>query len=154
MDGRALTLKRFRLQALLRAGLSVPAGSDMAIVLVGVGIMITHNPLHRSQRAELPHWALTLDSDVQTEIGIRMHDARQRKPSVLPDGPCVRLSADAADSVDGGCGTTISVSGIETLQVCVHCMALHNTDSVQARRSATIGPPPGWDSAGAARVLL
>ena len=48
--------------------------------------MITHNPLHRSQRAELPHWAPTSGSDVPTEIGIRMHDARQWKPFVLQTG--------------------------------------------------------------------
>jgi hypothetical protein len=29
--------------------------------------MVTHNPLHRSQRAELPHWALTLGRDVQAK---------------------------------------------------------------------------------------
>jgi len=30
--------------------------------------MVAHNPLHRSQRAELPHWALTLGSNVQAKI--------------------------------------------------------------------------------------
>jgi len=34
------------------------------IFMVRVGIMVTHNPLYRSQRAELPHWALTLGSNV------------------------------------------------------------------------------------------
>jgi hypothetical protein len=37
-------------------------------LLVRVGIMVTHNPLYRSQRAGLPHWALTLGSDVQAKI--------------------------------------------------------------------------------------
>jgi hypothetical protein len=31
--------------------------------------MVAHNPLHRSQRAELLHWALTLGSDVQVKSG-------------------------------------------------------------------------------------
>ena len=48
--------------------------------------MITHNPLHRSQRAVLPHWAPTSGSDVPTEIGIRMHDARQWEPFILQTG--------------------------------------------------------------------
>jgi hypothetical protein len=33
-------------------------------LMVGVGIVVAHNPLHRSQRAELPHWALTLGPNV------------------------------------------------------------------------------------------
>ena len=46
--------------------------------------MVTHNPLHRSQRAGLPHWALTLGSDVQAKIGIRMH-----KPQLLIPARCL-----------------------------------------------------------------
>jgi len=52
--------------------------------------MVTHNPLYRSQRAELPHWALTLGSDVQAKIGIRMHDSRQGKPSLHQTGHALR----------------------------------------------------------------
>ena len=37
-------------------------------LLVGVGIMVAHNPLHGSQRAGLPHWALTLGTDVQVKV--------------------------------------------------------------------------------------
>ena len=44
--------------------------------------MVTHNPLYRSQRAGLPHWALTLGTDVLAKIGIRMHDSGQGKPSL------------------------------------------------------------------------
>ena len=56
------------------------ATENLPPLLVGVGIMVAHNPLHRSQRAGLPHWALTLGTDVQAKIGICMHDSRQGKP--------------------------------------------------------------------------
>jgi len=42
--------------------------------------MITHDPLHRSGRAELPHPAPTLGTDAETLEGIRMADASGRKP--------------------------------------------------------------------------
>jgi hypothetical protein len=46
---------------------------------VAVGTTLSGSPPHRSQRAELPHWALTLGSDAQALIGIRMTDSRLRK---------------------------------------------------------------------------
>src|SRR5215472_16360934 len=48
---------------------------------VGVGIMIAHNPLHRSGRAELPHPAPTLGKDAQAYERIRMTNARRREPT-------------------------------------------------------------------------
>ena len=48
-----------------------PKPPKLPELLVGVGIMVAHNPLHRSQRAGLPHWALTLGTDVQVKVGIR-----------------------------------------------------------------------------------
>jgi len=41
-------------------------GGDLFGTGVGVGIMIAHNPLHRSGQAELPHPALALGNDAQT----------------------------------------------------------------------------------------
>ena len=38
--------------------------SKVPVIAVGVGIGVTPDPLHRSQRAELPHWAPTLGCDV------------------------------------------------------------------------------------------
>src|SRR6266404_4232489 len=49
---------------------------------VGVGIMITHNPLHGSGRADFPHPALALGNDAHAAQGIRMTDRRQRQPTV------------------------------------------------------------------------
>jgi len=43
-----------------------PARTLVRAGLVGVGIMIAHNPLHRSGQAELPHPALALGNDAQT----------------------------------------------------------------------------------------
>src|SRR6266851_1146327 len=49
---------------------------------VGVGIMITHNPLHGSGQAALPHPALALGDDAQATQGIGMTDSRQWQPTV------------------------------------------------------------------------
>ena len=45
---------------------------------VGVGIMITHDPLHGSGRAVFPHPALALGDDAHAAQGIRMTDAYGR----------------------------------------------------------------------------
>src|SRR6266481_4995272 len=49
---------------------------------VGVGIMITHDPLHRSGRAGLPHPAPTLGDDAQAHERIRITNLSRRKPSL------------------------------------------------------------------------
>src|SRR5882762_6875684 len=49
--------------------------------LVGVGIMIAHNPLHGSGRAALPHPALALGDDAHAAQGIGMTDGRRRQPA-------------------------------------------------------------------------
>src|ERR1700746_331958 len=48
---------------------------------VGVGIMITHNPLHGSGRAGFPHPALALGEDARAAQGIGMTDDRWRQPA-------------------------------------------------------------------------
>src|SRR3989440_5845630 len=48
---------------------------------VGVGIMITHNPLHGSGRADFPHPALALGDNAHAAQGIGMADGRQRQPA-------------------------------------------------------------------------
>src|SRR5260370_38712191 len=50
--------------------------------VVGVGIMIAHNPLHGSGQAALPHPALTLGNDAHAAQGIGMTDDRHRQPAV------------------------------------------------------------------------
>ena len=45
-------------------------GMFLNTFMVGVGIMVTHDSLHRSQHAELPHWALTSASDVQAKPAV------------------------------------------------------------------------------------
>ena len=49
---------------------------------VGVEIMVTHNPLHRSGRAGFPHPALALGDDAKPPQGIGMTHARRRQPAV------------------------------------------------------------------------
>src|SRR5437016_1256032 len=49
-------------------------------ILVGVGIMVAHNPLHRSGRAGLLHPALASGNDAKAYPRIRMTDASMRKP--------------------------------------------------------------------------
>jgi len=55
---------------------------------VGVGIMIAHDPLHRSQRAALPHWAPALGDDEQAlrGIGVCTYPCQRFTPGVTPDG--------------------------------------------------------------------
>src|SRR6267143_5208028 len=43
--------------------------------------MISHNPLHGSGQAALPHPALTLGDDAHATQGIGMTDSRQRQPA-------------------------------------------------------------------------
>ena len=64
--------------------------------------MITHGPLHRSGRAELPHPAPTLGKDAQAHERVRMTDFSRRKPArdVTPDTAprhVVTLAATAKD---------------------------------------------------------
>src|SRR5438094_8906144 len=49
--------------------------------IVGVEIMIAHNPLHGSGRAGFPHPALALGDDAHAAQGIGMTDDRQRQPA-------------------------------------------------------------------------
>jgi hypothetical protein len=51
-------------------------------ILVGVGIMISHNPLHGSGQAELPHPALTSGNNAHAAQGIRMTSTGGRQPAV------------------------------------------------------------------------
>src|SRR5438093_2580781 len=44
--------------------------------------MVTHNPLHRSRRAALPHRALALGDDAEASPRIRVANMRGRKPAV------------------------------------------------------------------------
>ncbi len=43
--------------------------------------MVTHDPLHRSQRAEVPHWAPTSGINAKPLSGIRMADPGRREPA-------------------------------------------------------------------------
>ncbi|GEM_PF-751690 len=49
---------------------------------VGVGIMVAHHPLHGSQRAELPHWALASGDDAHATQWIRMAYVCRRQPQL------------------------------------------------------------------------
>ena len=49
---------------------------------VGVGIVIAHDPLHGSGRADFPHPALTSGNDAHAAQWIRMMDACGRQPTV------------------------------------------------------------------------
>ncbi len=56
-----------------------PGGMDL---LVAVGMRVASHPPHRSQRAELPHWAPTLGSDVHAQVRIWMANAGSWEPAV------------------------------------------------------------------------
>src|SRR5438445_138105 len=43
--------------------------------------MVTHNPLHRSRRAALPHRAPALGEDVEARPRVRVANMRGRKPA-------------------------------------------------------------------------
>ena len=43
--------------------------------------MVTHDPLHRSRRAELPHRALASGVNAQALVGIGMNDPRRGQPA-------------------------------------------------------------------------
>jgi len=47
----------------MRVGVSSSGVGELWWVIVGVGIVIPHNPLHGSGRAGLPHPALALGDD-------------------------------------------------------------------------------------------
>ena len=49
---------------------------------VGVGIMVAHDPLHGSGRADFPHPALTSGNDAHAAQRERMIDPRRRQPVV------------------------------------------------------------------------
>src|SRR5262245_66150778 len=61
---------------------------------VGVEMMVAHNPLHRSQRAELPHWALTSGDDAKAPKGMGVTNARRGQPAV--EQPLHPLPGDTA----------------------------------------------------------
>src|SRR5208337_2166637 len=48
---------------------------------VGVGIVIAHDPLHGSGRAELPHPALASGDDAEAAQRVRMTDAGLGQPA-------------------------------------------------------------------------
>ncbi len=68
--------------------------SGVCAGVVAVGTALSGRPPHRSQRAELPHWAPTSGSDAQTRLGIRSSQraACRIRPSSLCRLPrhCVR----------------------------------------------------------------
>ena len=66
---------------------------------VGVGIMIAHNPLHRSGRADFPHPAPTSGNDAHAAQRKRMIYAHRRKPAVdQAPHPIPRYSAILASA--------------------------------------------------------
>src|SRR5881409_241208 len=66
---------------LLRVTLSFTAPRRFAPALVGVGIRVAPNPLHRSGQAALPHPALALGDDGKAHVRVGMTDASGWKPA-------------------------------------------------------------------------
>ena len=54
---------------------------EVILQAVAVGTILSDRPPHRSQRAELPHWALTSGNNAQSLFGIRVYNSQCRKPS-------------------------------------------------------------------------
>jgi hypothetical protein len=77
----ALNLARLLLEKRKRAVLFL----DIDITCVAVGTALSGGPPHRSQRAELPHWAPTSGTDAQALLRIRVKDAGRWEP--LPGQP-------------------------------------------------------------------
>src|SRR5439155_9706631 len=73
---------RYRLGALVMHHEVARGGGGAHWTRVAVGIMVAHNPPHRSRRAALPHRAPALGSDAEAYPGIGMADTRGRKPAV------------------------------------------------------------------------
>jgi hypothetical protein len=71
-------------------------------LLVGVGTMITHSPLHRAGRAALPHPASTVGKNAQAHERIRMTNTGRWKPPLnhalqaVPH-PVISLATTAQD---------------------------------------------------------
>ena len=96
-------MKTIRIVALTVGGLFVLYELLIALIpKVGVGIMIAHNPLLRSGRAELPHPAPTLGNNAQAHERVRVTNTSRRKPPLDEPShavPC-QVIALAATSQD------------------------------------------------------
>src|SRR5712691_3602835 len=90
---------------------------------VGVGMIITNHPLHRSGRAELPHPAPASGDDAKSPQGIGVMDARPRQTVInqtahpLPSQP-LPLAASAQRAIP--IATNIEAKRIQRLQVRRH----------------------------------
>src|SRR3990172_11210713 len=74
--------------------------------------MITHNPLHRSQRAGLPHWALASGDNAKSPQGIGMANARRGQPA--PNEPPHPLPGDPSGLATPPQRTTPESPNLET----------------------------------------
>src|SRR3990170_1656016 len=77
--------------------------------------MITHNPLHRSQRAGLPHWALASGDNAKSPQGIGMANAWRGQPA--PDEPPHPLPGDPGGLATPPERTTPESPDLETKRV-------------------------------------
>ncbi len=79
---------------------------------------LAKHPPHRSQRAELPHWAPTLGNDVKALPGTGVADPGVRKPAhgvtVHPFPIQSRLLAASTQCVTTETGDLVSVEGHRT----------------------------------------
>ena len=68
-----------------RAEIQASHCQELWTVAVGTALgrtnPVTGGPPHRSQRAELPHWAPASGGGGEAHLGIRMHDAGGREPA-------------------------------------------------------------------------
>src|SRR3989338_11539529 len=77
--------------------------------------MITHNPLYRSQRAGLPHWALASGDNAKSPQGIGMANAWRGQPA--PDEPPHPLPGDPGGLATPPERTTPESPDLETKRV-------------------------------------
>ena len=82
---------------------------------VGVGMTVTHHPLHRSVRAELPHTAPALGRDDQTLVRVRVADARGGNQCAMI-GACASSSGAWPGCGGTACDATSGRPGAEDLQ--------------------------------------
>ena len=115
---------------------------------------ITEHPLHRSQRAQLTHWAPPLGDDGEALLGIGVVDAWRWARSASPtarSGVAASRTVGVSDCGDADCATTTRrhLDGRSTRQG--RCGARRNSGNAPERRCAGRLQPRGRGHAGARR---
>ena len=121
-------------------------GIDSTSQAVAVGTALSGRPPHRSQRAELPHWAPASGGDAQALFGIGMQDSQAGEPSRGQPVHALSRSSGGAGSVAASAGARAD-TWYGSIELAADCVARRSTGSVLHDRSAASGPATGWGDA-------